>query len=143
MNPDTVLDRIIQANPKPASAETPGNILTRSALLDELDRRSGNMQTQDKPIIVKPERRRRLGPALVGTLSVIIAIVVAVALLSSDNEPDEQDVVNQSPVTTAAAVTTTAVRNRNEGARAGKDLFDPYQGFRRADQRARNRRWPR
>ena len=106
MNPDTVLDRIIQANPKPASAETPGNILTRSALLDELDRRSGNMQTQDKPIIVKPERRRRLGPALVGALSVIIAIVVAVALLSGDNEPDEQDVVNQSPVTTATPVTT-------------------------------------
>jgi len=109
VNPDTVLDRIIQANPKPASAETPGNILTRSALLEELDRRSGNMQTQDKPIIVKPEpprlpRRSRLGPALVGAFAVIIAIVVAVAVLSGDNEPNEQDVVNQPPGQTTVPV---------------------------------------
>ena len=49
MNPDQVLDQIIRANPKPAEAEAPSTVLTRAALLVELDRRSGDMQTPDKP----------------------------------------------------------------------------------------------
>ena len=49
MNPDQVLDQIIQANPKPADGQAPGTVVTRAALLVELDRRSGDMQTQEKP----------------------------------------------------------------------------------------------
>jgi len=95
MNADTVLDRIIQANPKPASAEAPGKILTRSALLVELDRRSGDMQTQDKPISIeqpklpRPPRSRRLVVALAGATALVVAVVMAV-VFTSDGQPPSQ-----------------------------------------------------
>ncbi len=88
------------------------------------------MQTQDKPIIVKPEpprlpRRSRLGPALVGAFAVIIAIVVAVAVLSGDNEPDEQDVVNQPPGQTTVPVEEVIAPNLLEVA-ASTGQFDTF-----------------
>ena len=115
MNPDMVLDRIIQANPKPVSVETPENVLTRSALLVELDRRSTDMQTQDRPIIDQampptPRRRRWLVPALAGAAITIIAIVVAAALLSSDDQPDvtnDPATVNSEAARVDAAIVTT------------------------------------
>jgi len=95
MNPDQVLDRIIQANPKPAEGQAPGTVLTSAALLVELDRRSGDMQTQDKPASqetnpTSPSRRRRLIPALAAAAAVIVALVVGVVALSSDQDPVSQ-----------------------------------------------------
>jgi len=115
MNPDQVLDQIIQANPKPAEGQVPGTVLTRAALLVELDRRSGDMQTQDTPASQKttqdtpasqktthgkpasqktkptsppasPSRLRRLVPALAGAAAVMVALVIGVALLSSGSD---------------------------------------------------------
>ena len=108
MNPDQVLDQIIQANPKPAEGQAPGTVLTRAALLVELDRRSGDMQTQDKPASQKttrdkpatkptkptsPSRQRRLVPALAGAAAVMVALVIGVVLLSS-----ESDTATSAPV---------------------------------------------
>jgi len=102
MNPDQVLDQIIQANPKPAEGQAPGTVLTRAALLVELDRRSGDMQTPDKPASQKtkptsppasPSRRRRLVPALAGAAAVMVALVIGVVLLSS-----ESDTATSAPV---------------------------------------------
>ena len=92
MNPDQILDQIVQANPKPAEGQAPGTVLTRAALLVELDRRSGDMQTQDKPAgqntkPTSPPRRRRLVPALAGAAALMVALVIAVVLVSSDQEP--------------------------------------------------------
>ena len=98
MTADQILDRIIQANPRPAQAQVPGTVLTRSALLVELDRRSGDMQTQDKPAgqttsptkPTRPTRPRRLIPALAGAAAVIVALVVGVVALSGDQDPVSQ-----------------------------------------------------
>jgi len=96
MNPDQVLDQIVQANPKPAERPAPGTVLTRAALLVELDRRSGDMQTQDKPASqntkptsppTSPTRRRRLVPALAGAAALMVALVIAVVLVSGNQEP--------------------------------------------------------
>ena len=105
MNPDQVLDQIIRANPKPAEAQAPGTVLTRAALLVELDRRSGDMQTPDKPASqqttednpasqmtkptrpsASPSRQRRLVPALAGAAAVMVALVIGVVLLSSESD---------------------------------------------------------
>ena len=85
--------RLEAANPVISASTKPAAAWSSAVLLERIDRRSGDMPTQDKPIIEKSEPsrlvgRRRLGPALVGALSVIIAIFVAVALLSGDDEPD-------------------------------------------------------
>ena len=112
MNPDQVLDQIIQANPKPAEGQAPGTVLTRDALLVELDRRSGDMQTQSEPASQKatqdkpasqktkptsptasPSRQRRLVPALAGTAAVVVALVIGGMLLSS-----ESDTATSAPV---------------------------------------------
>lgn len=64
------------------------------------------MQSQDNSNIIeqveppKSPRRRWLVPVLAGAGPVIIAIVVGVALLSGDNEPD---VTNEAPVPTKVA----------------------------------------
>ncbi len=97
MNPDKVLDRIIQANPKPAWAESPGNVMTRSALLVELDRRSGDMQTQDRPGQKTETRTSSPGPSrrrglLVAATAVVVAIIAAGVVIGlvggSSDEPD-------------------------------------------------------
>jgi hypothetical protein len=105
MNPDQVLDHIIRANPKPAEAEAPSTVLTRAALLVELDRRSGDVQTRGKTLSQKttqyqpvsqtdrptgppagPSRRSRLVPALAGAAAVVVALVIGVLLLSSESD---------------------------------------------------------
>ena len=95
MNPDQVLDQIIQANPRPAEAQAPGTVLTRAALLVELDRRSGDMQTQDKPATqstspasppTSPFRSGRLFPVLVGAAAVMVAMVIGVMALGSESD---------------------------------------------------------
>ena len=97
MNPDKVLDRIIQANPKPAWAETPGNVLTRPALLVELDRRSGDMPTQDRPRQKTEPRTPSPGPSrrrglLVAAAALVVAIIAAGVVIGvlggSSDEPD-------------------------------------------------------
>jgi len=119
MNPDQILDQIIQANPKPAEAQAPGTVLTRAALLVELDRRSGDMQTRNQPASQKPtqnqpvsqetkptlppaswSRQRRLVPALAGAAAVMVTLVIGVMLLSS-----ESDTAPAAPVSVVVAGT--------------------------------------
>ena len=100
--------RLEAANPVISASTKPAAAWSSAVLLERIDRRSGDMPTQDKPIIEKSEPsrlvgRRRLGPALVGALFVIIAIFVAVVLLSGDDEPD---VANQPTEQTTEVLIT-------------------------------------
>lgn len=93
------------------------NPQTSTGLLDTTVERRRDMQTEEKPIQVAPTprppaRKRWLVPALAGAATVIIAVVVAVSLLSGDDQPD---VTNEAPVTTTVAPPTT-VASGPEGA---------------------------
>lgn len=99
MSVELVTERMRQADPAGTHTRPPATVVSPAALLAELDQRSGDMQTQDKPVIEQsqrpPQHKRRLVAALAGAMSVIVLIVITVAILSTDDEPDA---TNNSPV---------------------------------------------
>ena len=99
MNHEQALQLVGQANPLPPGSDGPDGFLSMTALLDRIDGRSTNMQTQARPVeSVEREttvgRRRRLIPIVVGAVAVV-AMGVALWLLLADDEPD---VINNSPL---------------------------------------------
>jgi len=110
MSADTAFRHLRDANPVPDPAALRERRPDAVAFLATTQQRSRRMQTQDKPINVeqleppRSPRSRWLIPALAGAATVIVAIVVAVALLSGDDEPDVTNEPSPTETTTAADV---------------------------------------
>ncbi|NNL70884.1 MAG: hypothetical protein HKO70_13070 [Acidimicrobiia bacterium] len=99
MNHEQALQRVGQANPLPPDSDGPDGFLSMTALLDRIDGRSTNMQTQARPVeSVEREttvrRRRRLIPIVAGAVAVAV-VGVALWLFLADDEPD---VIINSPL---------------------------------------------
>lgn len=79
-----------QANPMVEGSSGPGGFLSQAALLEQIDERSGDMQTQEKPITEKspkePHRRRNIALAL--GAAVVVAAVGASIWLVGDGTSD-------------------------------------------------------
>lgn len=85
--------RLEAANPVVSASAKPTTAWSSAALLEHIDRRSGDMQTKETPTRVeyepatkKTQRPRWLIPALAGATAVIAAIVVASVLLIGGDE---------------------------------------------------------
>ena len=109
MTRDQAFEAVRQANPLPGDSTGPDGFLSMTALLDRIDERSTDVQTQENKTSVKPNRpgaspkRARRGwlrPALAAGAAVIIAIVVAVALLWGGGDEALPDVINPPVPTT-------------------------------------------
>ncbi len=89
--------RLETANPVISASTKPAAAWSSAVLLERIDRRSGDMQTQDKPIIEKSPKegtgRRNIALAL--GAAVIVAVVGVGALLVAD---DGSDVVGPAGV---------------------------------------------
>ncbi len=107
MRREQAFELVRQANPMPVGTTGPSAFLSRTALLELIDERSGDMQTHDKPntedrtmqrIEQKTERRtpsrgpsRRRG-LLVAAAALVVAIIAAGVVIGlvggSSDEPD-------------------------------------------------------
>ncbi len=89
--------RLETANPVISASTKPAAAWSSAVLLERIDRRSGDMQTQDKPIIEKSPKegtgRRNIALAL--GAAVIVAVVGVSVLLVAD---DGSDVVGPAGV---------------------------------------------
>jgi hypothetical protein len=85
---DQAFEAVRQANPLPNDSASPDGFLSMTALLDRIDERSTDMQTQDRPRTGPPrtrdQRPRWLIPALAGALAVVIAIGLGALLLAGE-----------------------------------------------------------
>lgn len=84
-----------------------------TVLLDAPVERSGDMQTQDRPVRLEPTlkppvRKKWLIPALVAAAAVVIAVAVPTWLLSGTSEP-EPDVIQPATTVVTPTPTTTAL----------------------------------
>ncbi|MBT8203017.1 MAG: hypothetical protein HKN74_01620 [Acidimicrobiia bacterium] len=92
MSVDTAFRRLQEANPVPDPAVLREHRQTPAAFLATTQRRSEEMQTQDKPTLEQTDhqnttRRRWLVPALVGA-ALFGVFVIAVVLSGGDEQPD-------------------------------------------------------
>jgi len=106
---DQAFEAVRQADPLPTDSAGPDGFLSLTALLDRIDERSTNVQTQERidGATTPPppsSRPRWLVPMLAGAAAVIAAIVF-VALVFTGN--DEPDVIEPVPPPTTVATSTT------------------------------------
>ena len=102
MTQDQAFEAVRQANPLPTDSSGADGFLSMTALLDRIDERNMDMQTQERSRTGSPrprdERPRWLVPALAGALVVIIGIALGALLLTGgSNEPD---VIEPAPAPT-------------------------------------------
>ena len=101
MNHEQAFQLVGRANPLPGKSTGPDGFLSMTALLDRIDERSTDVQTQERPRTESREPRGRQSrwviPALAGAAVVIIAIVVGTLLLTGGS--DEPDVIEPTPTT--------------------------------------------
>lgn len=88
MTHDQAFEAVRQANPLPNDSAGPEGFMSMTALLDRIDERSTNVQTQERPATIKPPPspgRRPLIPAIAGAVAVIAAIAFAIVVLGPDD----------------------------------------------------------
>ncbi|MBT8164255.1 MAG: hypothetical protein HKO82_01545 [Acidimicrobiia bacterium] len=126
MNQEQAFEAVAQANPLPSESAGPGGFLSMTALLERIDERSTEVQTQqrrDTGATAPPSTKRPgwLVPALAGAAAVIVAILVVVLVFTGDDGPDA---IEPAPTPTtlpqAAVPTPLEVTNLyNEATAAG------------------------
>ena len=111
MTQDQAFEAVRQANPLPNDSAGPYGFLSMTALLDRIDERNTDMQTQERPTIgpsrPRDERPRWLIPALAGALAVVIGIGLGALLLIGGS--DEIDVIEPALPSTTVPTTVLAV----------------------------------
>ena len=110
MNHEQAFQLVGQANPLSGDSTGPDGFLSMTALLDRIDERSTDVQTQERPRTDErgpgDRRPRWLIPALAAAAAVILAIVVGALLLAGGS--DEPDVIEPSPTTLSEQGAPTA-----------------------------------
>jgi hypothetical protein len=109
---EQALEHVRQANPVPTGSTRPSAFLSSTALLELIYERSGDMQTQDKPVTEQrpipmpsapPKPRRWLVPALTAAAAVLAAFIIVLAVLD-DGSPDVAD-FSEDPTLVGEALT--------------------------------------
>ena len=121
MNQEQAFEVVRQANPLPSESTGPDGFVSMTALLERIDERSTNVQTQERPRTEMPgprtQRPNWLIPVLAGAATVIIAIVLGALVFAGGS--DEPDVIEPTPTPTTLS----------EGAtRSPLEVMDLYNG---------------
>jgi len=89
--------RLEAANPMVSASAKPTDAWSSAALLEHIDRKSGDMQTKEtstrieyEPATKKTQRPRWLPPALAGATAVIAALVLAAVFMTGGDESRSQ-----------------------------------------------------
>ncbi|MBT8217747.1 MAG: hypothetical protein HKN74_13875 [Acidimicrobiia bacterium] len=106
MRRDQAVELLRAADPASEKTSEVDGFPSITALLDRIDERSTDVQTQERPRTEQQEPRDRrprwLIPALAGAAAIILAIVVGTLVLAGGS--DEPDVIEPTPTTTPTTV---------------------------------------
>ena len=102
-----LIHQVKALDPTPVSSDLPAGLWSADAVLRDIDERTGNMQTQERPlerVTIRPPRpRRRPLFALAAAFVAVVAAGVLVAVLSGDGADDASG-PDSSPAEVIAAM---------------------------------------
>ncbi len=133
MRREQAFELVRQANPMPVGATGPSAFLSRTALLELIDERSGDMQTHDKPNTEDgtmqrieqrterptpsrgPSRRRGLLVAAAAVVVAIIAAGVVIGLVGGSSDEPDVGSLTPGPITSFEDIAGTTYLRHGPG----------------------------